>query len=159
MSEALRVLVIGDSPTMRALLLACLEKEGDLASEGVGTLREAQERLGQSAFEAALLDLTLPDASGLEALKALRAEWPALAVVVVTGAGRELEAEALREGAQDYLTKKGLGAVSLVLALRQAVARQQVSQRLLPVRQGLDATAKVIEELERIEEAREAPGP
>jgi signal transduction histidine kinase len=71
------------------------------------------------------VDLTLPDASGLEAPKALIAAQPALAVLVATGMGdEELALEAIAAGAEDYIMKAGFEARHLKRALRYAVSRK-----------------------------------
>jgi two-component system response regulator RegA len=56
--------------------------------------------------QAAVLDLKLPGASGLTCLRELRAAWPELRVLILTGYGSIATAmEAVRQGAWDYLTK------------------------------------------------------
>ncbi|HEV7720909.1 MAG TPA: SpoIIE family protein phosphatase [Iamia sp.] len=74
----------------------------------------------------ALVDLGLPDASGLEAVAALREAAPELAVVVLTGLGdRQKGTEALAAGAQDYLVKGEVDGPALARAIRYAVERRQ----------------------------------
>ena len=64
------------------------------------------ERLASEEFDVALVDLSLPDAAGIEVVVRLHASFPALPLVVVTGLDDELTAaRAVREGAQDYLVK------------------------------------------------------
>lgn len=88
------------------------------------SLREAvaSARIAQCA----LVDLGLPDASGLEAVAALREAAPELAVVVLTGLGdRQRGVEAVAAGAQDYLVKGEVDGPSLARAIRYAIERVQ----------------------------------
>lgn len=76
--------------------------------------------------QCALLDLGLPDASGLEAIEALRDAAPELAVVVLTGLGdRQRGIEAVAAGAQDYLVKGEVEGQTLARAIRYAIERRQ----------------------------------
>ncbi len=76
--------------------------------------------------QCALVDLGLPDARGLEAVAALRAAAPDLAVVVLTGLGdRQRGIEAVAAGAQDYLVKGEVDGPALARAIRYAVERRQ----------------------------------
>lgn len=78
-----------------------------------------------------LLDLGLPDASGLEALDVVSATWPELPIIVQTGLQDEDTAnEALHRGAQDYLIKGKFDADTLLRAIRYAVERKS-SERAL----------------------------
>ncbi|CAA7613994.1 EAL domain-containing protein [Magnetospirillum sp. UT-4] len=87
-------------------------------------LGDALALLAAEPVDVALLDLSLPDSHGLDTLAQLRAAWPFLPVVVLTGTDDEaLALEALRQGAQDYLVK-GQGSGDLVRrAVRYAIER------------------------------------
>ncbi len=86
-------------------------------AEAVGSARIAQ---------CALVDLGLPDASGLEAVAALRDAAPDLAVVVLTGLGdRQRGLEAVAAGAQDYLVKGEVDGPALARAIRYAIERRE----------------------------------
>jgi serine phosphatase RsbU (regulator of sigma subunit) len=74
----------------------------------------------------ALLDLGLPDTTGLEGLRKLREHAPQLAVVVLTGRSDEqLGIEALGTGAQDYLVKGQVEPAVLARAIRYAIERRR----------------------------------
>jgi diguanylate cyclase (GGDEF)-like protein len=78
-----------------------------------------------------LLDLSLPDAVGLEALEAVQAVTPEAPVVVLTGReDQALALQAVQEGAQDYLPKKGTDAALLARAVRYAIERKRSELRL-----------------------------
>src|SRR6185295_1950074 len=67
---------------------------------------DARVYLSQESYDVALLDLTLPDSSGLQTFTDLKAAAPEVPVLVITGLMDEsLGLRAVREGAQDYLVK------------------------------------------------------
>jgi PAS domain S-box-containing protein len=90
----------------------------------VTTLQAAIERLESEDFDVALVDLSLPDASDIEAVVRLHSSFPALPLVVVTGLDDEATAaRAVREGAQDYLVKGRTDGHLLLRAMRYAAER------------------------------------
>jgi len=96
----------------------------------VARLSDASEAIGSRRFDLVLLDLSLPDASGLDALVTLRRHAEATPVVVLTGlASEEVASDALNCGAEDYLLKQEINARSLWRAVRQAKLRHQVRER------------------------------
>jgi len=117
----MRILVVDDHPMMAealALAMRTLERATDV--ETVGDLRSAIAVAGESKFDLCLLDLGLPDCSGIDALARLRQAVPALPVVVVSGADEaEHVLQALDRGAMGYIPKTSprnvlLSAVRLV---------------------------------------------
>ncbi|MDX6680799.1 MAG: hypothetical protein QOG94_838 [Solirubrobacteraceae bacterium] len=109
--------------------------------------------LAQESFDVVLLDLGLPDASGLDAVRAVRAAAPETALIVLSGRGSEATAvAALEAGAQDYLVKGRADGDALQRSIRFAIARREadVAQRRFAavvessddaiITKGLDAT-------------------
>ncbi|MGA2183284.1 MAG: PAS domain S-box protein [Bryobacteraceae bacterium] len=97
----------------------------------VTTLAAAIERLQSEDFDVALVDLSLPDATGLEAVVRLHSSFPALPLVVVTGLDDEATAaRAVREGAQDYLVKGQTGGHLLLRAMNYAGERRRAIEVL-----------------------------
>jgi two-component system, NtrC family, response regulator HydG len=100
-----RILVADDDEASRRglkMLLSRWDYEVEEAADG----REALEKA--KAFRPALVvtDLVMPALGGLDLLRALRAELPLAAVIVLTGHGTaDAAASAMKEGAYDYLTK------------------------------------------------------
>ncbi len=96
------------------------------------TLAGALDVLADSRPEIILLDLGLPDAQGLEAVRRVRNAAPDPPLLVLTGLDDEtLAIESLKEGAQDYLVKGNIGSNSLGRALRYAMERQRVQLELV----------------------------
>jgi ActR/RegA family two-component response regulator len=84
-----------------------------------------------AAASCAILDLSLPDASGLEALHALRAMSADVPIIVLTGFDDlELGLSAIRDGAEDYLVKNYVDGDSLQRAMRYAMERRRLSSAL-----------------------------
>ena len=80
-------------------------------------------------FDAALLDLGLPDAVGLEALLAFRRDVPSLPVVVLTGHDDPgLASQAIQAGAQDYVVKGDADPKLLLRVLRYSIERSSTEQ-------------------------------
>ena len=115
------VLVIDDEPAIQRLLAINLEAAGyrvTLAPDGQQGLTLA----AQKRFNAIILDLGLPDISGIEALKRLR-EWTQIPVLILTVHDSETEKiEALDSGADDYVTKP-FNTGELLARLRAALRR------------------------------------
>ncbi|BBD62637.1 response regulator receiver sensor signal transduction histidine kinase [Nostoc sp. HK-01] len=87
--------------------------------------------LKQDKFDVVLLDLGLPDSVGIDTLKEYRAVVPDIPVVVLTGIDdEELAMQALAEGAQDYLVKDQITIQRLVRAIRYAIEREEILNKL-----------------------------
>lgn len=99
------LLVVDDNETVQNLYRRHLVLAGyDVHS--AQRLSEAREALGARRFDAILLDLNLPDGSGMEFVSEIRAVDPSVAIVLITGHGDVPSAvEAMRRGADNFLTK------------------------------------------------------
>jgi signal transduction histidine kinase/DNA-binding NarL/FixJ family response regulator len=96
-----------------------------------GTAATACAALRYWKVDVVMLDLTLPDARGLEALHRIRAASPGTPVIVISGiADQALALEALRAGAQDYVMKPPPDGHTLARVLRYAVERQRLMQTI-----------------------------
>ncbi len=90
------------------------------------SLSEALEHMGPSV-DCVLLDLGLPDAAGLEAVAKLRAQAPAVALIVLTGLNDEAAGiAAVGAGAQDYLIKGTVDGEQLARSIRYSVGRRRI---------------------------------
>ncbi|HEY2674493.1 MAG TPA: SpoIIE family protein phosphatase [Rugosimonospora sp.] len=131
--ERLRVLLIEDDAG-DAFLVGELLTEADAPVE-LQTAESMAEALPHlSEVDCVLLDLDLPDASGLDGLRQLLPRAAGVAVCVLTGLADEpLGIAAVAEGAQDYLIKGRVDGVLLTRAVRYAVERRRAedsTQRL-----------------------------
>ncbi|MBY0507591.1 MAG: response regulator [Bryobacteraceae bacterium] len=132
--ESKAILIIEDSLEDRAYLKRLLETMPQTKWRFVEAATAAQglAHLAQQPFDCVLLDHCLPDASGLDFMEDLRVApvEPNTAVVFVTGAGDErLAADAIRAGATDYVSKQGLTAQKLFLAVQRAMEQQTLDLR------------------------------
>jgi two-component system, cell cycle sensor histidine kinase and response regulator CckA len=126
------LLVVEDDPDDLLLLRNYLEEAaGTFDVFSVATAAEAEIHLTCSLVDLILLDLSLPDATGLDALRRLRRKTSTIPIVVLSGFPENyLELEAVRQGAQDYLAKSELNSQSLAKAITYALERQLLEQQL-----------------------------
>ena len=127
------ILLVEDNPgDVRLLREALAETGGEFRLVAVGSLAEALQRLTEGGIEVVLLDLSLPDAHGLETVTQANAAAPRLPIVVLTGLEDEaLAVQAVRHGAQDYLVKRQVNGQLLVRAIRYAVERKRAEEAVL----------------------------
>ncbi len=100
-----RVLVVDDDPETRNLLQEFLtQKQYDVIEAATGG--EGLRRIREDRPHLVLLDINLPDISGLEVLREAKAIDPALGVIMITGIQEEgVGRQAMQTGAFDYITK------------------------------------------------------
>ena len=99
------VLVVDDDRTVRETLADFFETLG-YAARGAATASEGRQAAAAHAPDVVLVDLRLPDASGLTLLEALRADDPELGVIMLTGhADVPTAVRAMQQGALDFLEK------------------------------------------------------
>jgi DNA-binding NarL/FixJ family response regulator len=117
-----RILVIDDHPIFRKAVIDCLRVEPGFEVAGeADSARTALTALRENQAHAAVVDISLDGADGLELTKHLRAEHPDLRILVVSMHDEEAYAlRALRAGAHGYLTKRACGE-TFVAALRQVL--------------------------------------
>lgn len=129
--RSVRILLIEDDNNEAALVEAALERmrEPDKPTiRRVVTLREGLAALSTQKPDVVLLDIKLPDSSGLEGLDAIRRAHPDLTIVMRTGVRDDaLALEALRRGAQDYLVKGEHSVALLWRSIRHAIERGRVA--------------------------------
>jgi DNA-binding NtrC family response regulator len=100
-----RILIVDDEDVFRRNLREYLEEEG-FAATGAETGEEALESVDEHDFAVALVDIRLPDVSGVDLLERLAAEQPDTAVILMTAyASVETAVEGFRKGAYDYVLK------------------------------------------------------
>jgi DNA-binding response OmpR family regulator len=118
----MRVLIVDDDPPTRDLLVRSFVRAGHL-SFPASTCEEAAGALGRDRFDLLILDVMLPDGSGVELCQRFRAEGQTVPILLLTARGQVGDRIAgLDAGADDYLAKPF--AISEVLARARALARR-----------------------------------
>ncbi len=101
----IHLLIVEDDDPLRQTLARRFERQGMRVSEA-GGVAEALSRADTARLDVALLDLHLPDGSGVELLARLKERHPGLEALMLTAhASIETAVAAMKEGAYDYLTK------------------------------------------------------
>ncbi len=146
-SDSYRVLLVEDDPGDASLARQALR-----ASTGpffevvwVTTLAETMQALRQNQFDVLLLDLSLPDSTGLPTVYAVRQEAVELPLVVLTGHDdTSFALQTLEAGAQDYLIKGRFDTDALTRAIRYSIERKRLSVNL---QQSHDLLTKLSEQI------------
>lgn len=127
MANSPRILVADDEPNLRRVLSAILTREGYEVTQAADGA-EALERL-DSAVDVVITDLKMPRVDGMEVLRTVSAEHPAIPVIMITAFGSVDNAvAAVKAGAFDYIEKPfEQGQIRQIVekAIKQANANQQ----------------------------------
>src|SRR2546422_5200533 len=99
-----RALIVDDDLEVLQVLTEFVKREGFVAN-GVSTLSQAREEIAASAPDILLVDIQLPDGSGLDLLDGLEDTSDPEVVLITGNASVETAVDALRHGVTDYLTK------------------------------------------------------
>ena len=131
--DNIKALVIEDNPDdvrlIKEMFRECGVETIDLQFSG--SLADGIRQLASSTFDVVLIDLGLPDSQGLETLRTVRTKHPELPALVLTGyADESTGLEAVRCGAQDYLIKGHADGHALFSAIRYAIEREKLENRL-----------------------------
>jgi len=130
---SMKLLLVEDNPADADFLAASLRRQraGDIELVNVQTLAEAAVQLSLDKFDVVLLDLHLPDGSGLQCLDAIQAVDNEIPIVVLSGQDdEEFAVSILNKGAQDYLVKwEGQGR-TILRSIRYAIQRKKSDIRL-----------------------------
>ena len=141
------LLLVEDNPGDARLLREMLRDPSVIPTEltHVESMSAAEEHILERTYDIILLDLGLPDAQGMSALRRARAAAPRVPVVVLTGLDDEaIAAQALQEGAQDYLIKGQIEARGLLRSLRYAVERKALEEALFVEKERAEVTLNCI---------------
>jgi len=133
-NRKVNILLVDDDPQDRRLVevtLASSNPHIQYNMETAATLSEAKRRLSNSSYDVLLLDLNLPDSSGIDTIQQAQDTNSDASIVVLTGLDdEEMGLEAIRRGAEDYLIKgKSLEHI-LVRTIRYSLERKRVKKRL-----------------------------
>jgi DNA-binding NtrC family response regulator len=136
MKPTASILLVDDDTIFRQVIGAELKRlRFDVT--GVGSGAEALQSLAEHEPDVVLLDLQLPEMSGLEVLKNIRERCPACEVIMLTGHGSiDTAIESIRIGAFDYVVKP-CPLAELELRIQRAIERQSLRRRTSLLERGL----------------------
>ncbi len=129
----IKVLLIEDNPGDACLIedMLATAKGARFHLESVDRLAKGIERLGAAGIDVVLLDLSLPDSDGLDTFLRVQSRTLAVPIVILTSLDDEETAlRAVREGAQDYISKNGLVSELLVCSISYAIERKRFENQL-----------------------------
>lgn len=129
-----RILIVEDEREVRDGLLELLRDEG-YETAGVATLADARLHLSRSPFDLVLLDLRLPDGSGLDLLAELSVPDAPPVIVVTAFPEVQTAVRALKLGAQDYINKP-FDLDELLLVVNRTLETQELREEVTSFREG-----------------------
>lgn len=128
------ILLVDDDPQDRRLVRAILAKSNvsePFEIKDAATLSEATECLANANYDVVLLDLNLPDSTGIDTVERAKEIDSATSIIVLTGLDdEETGLEAIRKGADDYLVKGESLGFMLVRTVRYSLERRSVRRQL-----------------------------
>ena len=132
-----KILIVDDEADLRSLLKSILEGDYTVAEAESGAA--LKKLLPGEPADVVLLDLNLPDASGLDLLPQIKKSWPDTEVVVLTGAATfEAAVEATKRGAYHFITKP-FDTSALLVTLDRAIENRQQKEENNSLRRALSA--------------------
>ncbi len=140
--QPIRILLVEDDLICAQVVQHELESSGrnKFQVQHVSTLAEAIECLSSDSFDTLILDMMLPDTSGIDTLRHVRAASPNVPIVILTASeDEEMALQVIREGAQDYLYKGDAGHKMLVRAVHYAIDRKRTELELQRVVEAAEA--------------------
>ncbi|MDM8536448.1 response regulator [Desulfobacterales bacterium HSG17] len=144
--KSVKILLIEDNPGDARLIREQLSEKGTASFDMNITpmLSEGLEALSMEKYDVILLDLGLPDSSGLDSLLRTHSSAPNVAIIVLTGFDDdELAVKAVQQGAQDYLVKDLITPDSLSRAIHYAMERKRADRKNADLEDRLRQTQKM----------------
>jgi len=128
----MKILICDDHKIVREGLRQILQQlKGIVAIEEAGDGADALNNLKTSIYDLILLDISLPDRSGLEVLQQIKAKWPTTNVLMLSMLPQEQYAiRALKLGASGYLTKDTASEELLIAVQKVAMGGKYISESL-----------------------------
>jgi len=135
--KEISVLVVDDEEAFRYMLSALLSRAGytvDTVTDGVSAINAVQTKL----YHVVLCDITMPKVDGVEVLRFIKSNFPAIEVVMLTGTNDvKIAVECMRIGAYDYVTKPTTSD-ELFRTFERALERRQLLIDNLVMKETLD---------------------
>jgi len=131
------LLIVDDEASLRDFLSIVFEEEG-CRVETAATLADAHAALQKREPDLVLCDLMLPDGSGLDLLRDIKAQNPSIPIVMITAhTSTKSAVEALKAGAHDYIAKP-FDIDELKIIVSKAVERKELEDENLHLRTALE---------------------
>ena len=131
------LLIVDDEASLRDFLAIVFEEERWTVRTG-GSLAEAREAFQKNEPDLVLCDLIMPDGSGIELLKEVKAQSPSTPVIMITAHTSTKSAiEALKAGAHDYIAKP-FDIEELKIIVRKAAERRELESENIHLRSALE---------------------
>ena len=133
---SLKILLVEDDQEFADILRIRLSKEKSprLEITCLPTLQQALGALVEKAWDLILLDLMLPDSSGIQTFTTLRSQARHTPIVIMSGLDNDnLAIDAVRKGAEDYLVKGEIDSRLLLRVLHHAMDRHRIKEKLASV--------------------------
>ena len=133
---SLKILLVEDDQEFADILRIRLSKEKSprLEITCFPTLQQALGALVEKAWDLILLDLMLPDSSGIQTFITLRSQARHTPIVIMSGLDNDnLAIDAVRKGAEDYLVKGEIDSRLLLRVLHHAMDRHRIKEKLASV--------------------------
>ena len=153
-----QILVIDDERGLREGCRRALTRHG-LSVDVAATGREGLDKIQEGAFDLVLLDVMMPDISGIELLDIMRARDPDIVCIIITGyATVELAVQAMKMGAYDFIAKP-FSDDNLLLAVQKGLEKRRLEQesrrlqRIEEEAERLSRDKEMLEELDRVKSA------
>jgi DNA-binding NarL/FixJ family response regulator len=147
------ILLVEDDPTDRARIKESLSEKpiSQFNLKEAESLQSALSLMSHYEFDVVLLDLDLPDCSGLDTARRVIADYRETAVIVLSDPeNKETALQAVRYGAEDYFEKPSLSSAMLYKAINYAIERKRILQEKYDVLSDLVLALEKIEQLESI---------
>jgi signal transduction histidine kinase/HPt (histidine-containing phosphotransfer) domain-containing protein len=128
----MKVLLVEDNPGDARLLREMFKDSISRTTEltHVATMSDAEKYIAEHSVDVIVLDLGLPDAEGLGAVRRAVVAAQDVPLVVLTGSDESLALLSLQEGAQDYLVKGQIETRSFLRALNHAIERKMMEVKI-----------------------------
>jgi two-component system, NtrC family, response regulator PilR len=131
------LLIVDDEASLRDFLSIVFEDEG-WRVETAGSVADARAAVAKNEPDLILCDLMLPDGSGIDLLREVKAAQPSIAVVMITAhTSTKSAVEALKAGAFDYIAKP-FDIDELKIIVRNAVERKELEDENIHLRTALE---------------------
>jgi len=154
MNKPIRILYVDDSMLDRELVRDVLEREhSGFQIVEAKDKREFMTRLAEGNYDLVLSDLHILGFQGLQVLDTVKAQYPSLPVIIVTGTGtEEMAVEAMKRGAVDYVIKTPHHIRRLPMTIMAALAKQRLEEER---RQAFEALQEREQQLRSLAESLE----